>query len=324
MPKELLLISDHPEDPAFLAEVSQVLGAKVLTVPDASEAMDALVDHNFSAIFLDVSKITRLRNFEMEVQKRFGLLGEQVQQSRMHFISDKPLSEKRDVIQSPFFGSFFQRPQTDVEDAGKYYGRMLQAGEEKGSNFLVRFFGDEGEVQEAALERSAQKQEAAEAVRNYLLQGKVPARIANTLTNVVDELLMNAIYDAPGDEFGRPLYSITSRAEDRELSGREEVAMKIGFDGVYVGVSVTDHFGSLDRTRLLNHVSINYRDQEYKLRQGGAGAGLGLASILNTGGSLLYHCEDGKRTEAILLSKVFENYRDFRGQFRFFSARFYG
>jgi hypothetical protein len=324
MSKDVLLISDHPDDPAFLAEVAQVNRAQVHTAPDPERAIDKLEGHNFSAIFVDVSKVSRLRNLEMEVQKRYGLLGEQVQASRMHFISDKPLSEKRDVIQSPFFGSFFQRPASDVEESGKYYGRILSAGEERGANFLVRLLGEEGDVQEVSLERSAQKQEAAEAVRNYLIQGRVPARIANTLTNVVDELLMNAIYDAPGDEFGRPLYSITSRDEDRQLSGRETVEMKIGFDGLYLGVSVSDHFGSLDRTRLLNHVSINYRDQEYKLRQGGAGAGLGLASILNTGGSLLYHCEDGRRTEAILVSKVFESYRDFRAQFRFFSARFYG
>ncbi|MBU6152655.1 MAG: response regulator, partial [Bdellovibrionales bacterium] len=218
MSKEVLLISDHPEDPAFLAEVAQVIGAQVLTVPDPQRAMDYLESHNFSAIFVDVAKPSRLRNFEMEVQKRFGLLGEQVQASRMHFISDKPLSEKREVIQSPFFGSFFQRPGEAVEQSGKHYGKILLAGEERGANFLVKLLGEEGDVQAVSLERSAQKQEAAEAVRNYLLQGNVPARIANTLTNIVDELLMNAIYDAPGDEFGRPLYSVTSRDEDRSLS----------------------------------------------------------------------------------------------------------
>jgi hypothetical protein len=324
MSKDLLLISDHPEDPAFLAEVAQVLGAVVRTVPAPERAIDEFSTHQFHSIFVDVDKITKLRNLEMQVQQRFGLLGDQVQPSKMHFISDKPLSEKRDVTQSPFFGSFFQRPETNVETAGNLYGRILFAGEERGANFLERLLGEEGEVQTLVLERSAQKQEAAEAVRNYLLQGSVPARIANTLTNVVDELLMNAIYDAPGDEFGRPLYSITSRDEDRELSGRESVEMKIGFDGTHLAVSVTDHFGSLDRSRLLAHVSINYRNQEYKVRQGGAGAGLGLASILNTGGSLLYHCEEGRRTEAILVTRVFENYRDFRSQFRFFSARFYG
>ncbi len=324
MSKEVLLISDHPDDPSFLAEVVQQVGAELVTVPDPQRAMDHLESRGFAAIFFDVTKISKLRSLEMEVQKRFGLLGEQVQASRMHFISDKPLSEKREVIQSPFFGSFFQRPNGNSEEAGKYYGRILSAGEEKGSNFLVRFLGEEGDVQEVSLTRSAQKQEAAEAVRNYLLQGRVPARIANTLTNVVDELLMNAIYDAPSDEFGKPIYSVTSRNEDRMLTGRESVEMKVGFDGNYLGVSVTDHFGSLDRTRLLNHVSINYRDQEYKVRQGGAGAGLGLSSILSTGGSLLYHCEDHKKTEAILITRVFESYRDFRAQFRLFSARFYG
>ena len=74
----------------------------------------------------------------------------------------------------------------------------------------------------------------------------------------------------------------------------------------------------------MNHVSINYREKEYKPRQGGAGAGLGLASILHTGGSLVYHCHEGVRTTAVLMTRVTESYRDFKSQFRFFSARFYG
>ena len=56
---------------------------------------------------------------------------------------------------------------------------------------------------------SIQKQEAAEAVRQYLIQAKIPGRIANSVANAVDELLMNAIFDAPTDAFGKTIYSAT-------------------------------------------------------------------------------------------------------------------
>ena len=325
MSHEFLLISSHPDDPAFLAEVAGAVDAKVETAPDPMDALELLGKRNFAGIFLDVSNLRDLKDFEMGVQKQFGLLGDHIQASRFHFISDVPLGEKRDVIQSPFFGSFFQRPPSDqTEVAGKFYGRMMQANQGYGSKVLENFLGPDGGVQSLWLDRSSQKQEATEAVRQYMFQGKVPVRIANTIANVVDELLMNALFDAPVDEFGRALYSLTSRDADRVLSEEERVELRVGFDGYYLGLMVNDQFGTLDRNRLLNHVSINYRDKEYKPRQGGAGAGLGLGTILATGGSLSYHCEEGKRTTAVLTTRVTESYRDFKSQFRFFSARFYG
>ena len=62
--------------------------------------------------------------------------------------------------------------------------------------------------------------------------------------------------------------------------------MHVGFDGTRVGISVVDQFGSLDRGRLLAHVSKKYSDDAYKLKNIVAGAGIGLATIFSTGGSL--------------------------------------
>jgi hypothetical protein len=324
MSKNLLLISEHPEDPSFLSEIALAMGGTVQTEPDPKRAIELLTEQDFAGVYLDVSRLDRLRTFEMEAQKRYGLLGDHLQATRFHFVSDLPLDEKRDVIQSPFFTSFFQRPQEKVTESAKLYARIQMSGENHGSDSVKNILGGQGEVQSLLLERSGQKQEVAEAVRQYLIQGKVPARIANTITNAVDELLMNALYDAPCDDFGRTIYTLTPRGQDRDLQEREKVEMKIGFDGNTFALSVMDRFGSLDRNRLLNHVSVNYKHREYRLRQAGAGAGLGLGAIFQTGGSLVYHCEGGKRTEAVLITSVFENYRDFKSQFRCFSANFYG
>src|SRR6185369_6796516 len=128
------------------------------------------------------------------------------------------------------------------------------ASEKMATHDLKHFLGPKAVVQGVTLTRSEQKQEAVEAVRQYLIQAKVPARISNIIANSVDELLMNALFDAPTDEFGKALYTITDRSQSRELKDKELVQMRIGFDGFNVGVSVTDFFGAIDRPRLLNHV----------------------------------------------------------------------
>ena len=323
MSKTLLLISDQPEDISFVAEICQVIQASLQLVPDPKRAVEILSTETPIAIFINVDNLKSLHEFEMEAQQRFGLFSEQVQAYRFHFISSRPLSENRDVTQSPFFGSYFERPVDEIEEKAQFYGRFVDASEKKTTHELSNFLSVRGKVQSLTLTHSDQKQEAAEAVRQYLIQAKVPARISNIIANSVDELLMNAIFDAPVDAFGRTLYSSTARSDSRELKGREEVSMKIGFDGFYVGVSITDLFGMLDRARLLNHVSMNYRDKEYMVKQGNAGAGLGLATVFKSGGSLIYHCEHAQKTEATLLYRAFPNYRDFKNQFHFFSAKFY-
>ena len=323
MTKLLLLISNQAEDVSFVAEVSQAIGATIEVVPDPIAAVAVIAAKNPMAIFIDVNDTKLLNAFEAEVLKKYGLFSDQIQAQRFHFISSKPLPENREVIKSPFFASYFERSTERVEENAKFYARFLSAGDQMQSHELKNFLSERGNIQTVTLVRSDQKQEAAEAVRQYIIQAKIPSRIANIVANAVDELLMNAIFDAPLDEYGKSLYFSTSRDQVRELVSQEKVKMTIGFDGFYVGITVSDFFGSIDRVRLLNHVSINYRNRDYEVRRNQAGAGLGLAAVYNSGGSLICHCEANQKTDVTLLYRASDNFVEFKNQFRFFSAKFY-
>jgi hypothetical protein len=324
MAEVFLLISDHPEDPSFLAEVAAINGAVVQTMPDLNAAADFISKNTVAAVFLDLNPDGNLQKFEVALQKSLGMFNDKLKPAQVHLICDRSLDESRDNIQSPLFSNFYQRPQQDHEEAAKFYGRYLKAARNGSRSDLENFLGPRGGVQEVQLEHSDQKQEAAEEVRQYLIQGKVPSRISNIIANSVDELLMNGIFDAPVDEFGKHIYTSTERSQSRALTPRELTRMKIGFDGFYAGVTVTDQWGSIDRGRLLNHVSINYRDSDYTVKQGQAGAGLGLATIFQGGASLIYSCVPGKETRVTLLYRTYDNYRAFKNQFHFFSAKFNG
>src|SRR5690606_20434015 len=115
-------------------------------------------------------------------------------------------------------------------------------------------------VQLVKLQLSTQKQDAVEAIKNYLIAAKFQSRMATVIANAVDELLMNAIFDAPVDDLGRPTHATTSRATQIQLEGPHAVEMQVGFDGKYVGITAIDMFGSLDKAKLLTHISKIYTD----------------------------------------------------------------
>jgi hypothetical protein len=319
-----LLISDHPEDPSFLAEVAAHHGGNVQTVPEAGAAVAYLAEHECAGVFIDVDAPERLRELEAALQAKFGLIGGGgLEANRFHFLSDRTLAENRELTTSPLFANFVQRPTQEHEESARFYARYLKACAAQNANDLEDFLGDQGGVQYLEIRHSDQKQEVAEAVRQYLMQGKIPPRIANIIANSVDEVIMNAIFDAPTDDFGRPIYTATERNQSRELTPREVSLMKIGFDGFYVGVTVVDQWGSLDRARLLHHVSINYKDSDYTVKQGQAGAGLGLATIFQGGATLIYECTARKQTKVTLIYRAYDNYRSFKNQFHFFQAKFH-
>jgi hypothetical protein len=99
--------------------------------------------------------------------------------------------------------------------------------------------------------------------------------------------------------------------------------MNVGFDGVYVAISAVDHFGSLDKAKLLKHISRLYSDEEYKIKTAVAGAGIGLATVFRSGGSFYFVSENRVRTEVTVFFKKTDNFREFKDQFRFISTQFY-
>jgi hypothetical protein len=88
----------------------------------------------------------------------------------------------------------------------------------------------------------------------------------------------------------------------------------------YVGVCVSDQFGSLKKQMLMGFLSKDYHSEDYVLRKGDPGAGLGLHGIVQSGLSLLFLCKPGIRTEVMIFFAKGASYKSFRSGFRFFSV----
>jgi hypothetical protein len=125
--------------------------------------------------------------------------------------------------------------------------------------------------------------------------------------SVVDELLMNAMYDAPAAARGEEL-RMPSNLLERAAS---TAGLRWASDGRYFAVSVEDSFGALGKTAILDHVQ-RARAERGRPRAASesGGAGLGLYFVVSSVTRFIANLEPGRRTEVIGLFDLRQGGRD--------------
>ncbi|MBY0469648.1 hypothetical protein K2X30_00665, partial [bacterium] len=171
-------------------------------------------------------------------------------------------------------------------------------------------------IQQVRITHSDQKQFVLEKVHDFLVRETIfQERMINTIVTAVDELLMNAVYDAPEERLKVSFPRETSFSLTRENS----VELMIRKEGDWVSFTVIDHHGSVDRGKLMCRLFKNrYFDTgtlDFDKGDEG-GAGIGLAQTLRKGGSLTFFCKKGVRTEVTVAFRMVHSYREFKSQFR--------
>lgn len=154
------------------------------------------------------------------------------------------------------------------------------------------------ELYDRPVTRSTQRahivQEIADAVRS---RGQ-SARVASMAMLVADELISNAVHNAPVDAAGAHYRKDLARDLDIALEGREAVRLRWGCDARYIAIEVTDQFGSLERDTILSSLA------KQDVRDTGGGAGMGIALAYRSCDHLVFNLAPGKRTEIIALVDV--------------------
>lgn len=112
--------------------------------------------------------------------------------------------------------------------------------------------------------------------------------VVHRLASVVDELLMNALLDAP-----------------RATAAPAGCAvLRWAHDGGAIAISVGDSYGSLSKRDVIDHVRRARRERGRPRPHAAAGAGIGLYLVLANVASLVVNIEPGRRTEVVCLFDV--------------------
>jgi hypothetical protein len=136
-----------------------------------------------------------------------------------------------------------------------------------------------------------------------------PKRVGEMLGELSHELIMNALYDAPVDDEGRPRFAHDRKAEVH-LTADDAAVFRCGSDGVRVAVEIVDRFGRLERKHVFGGLVRALKSGQ--MDTAGGGAGLGMLVSYRSTTALFYDVEPGKRTRVTGLFDLDLNLREFR------------
>jgi hypothetical protein len=167
------------------------------------------------------------------------------------------------------------------------------------------------------IRKSTDKDGIVDAAERFATEFKVQKRLVTLFQTVADELVTNAVYNAPLDSTGKSRYGHVSRTQEVALEPGEEVEVRFCCDRLRLGISVRDPFGSLTQERLLDNLARCFRRAEVEQKEGGAG--LGLYVVLESLSQFVVNIAPGKRTEMIGLIDVSGSYKDFASRKKSFN-----
>jgi hypothetical protein len=129
----------------------------------------------------------------------------------------------------------------------------------------------------------------------------VRRKYLENIEKVVDELLMNALYDAPVDDTSQiSAKAPARRGSDDALSDKleQKAVVQYACDGQRFVVSVRDNYGTLKKETVLQYLDkCLHADQQIDRKEGGAG--LGLYIVTNSVSRYMINVNPGTATEAV-------------------------
>lgn len=130
---------------------------------------------------------------------------------------------------------------------------------------------------------------------------KVRTTITDRCYQVAEEMLMNAIYDAPLDQAGKSIYNHLSRKEDVRLTPEQYSTFEYGSKKDIVAISVSDPFGGLTREMLIDYLDSCYNGTAGELNEkmGKGGAGRGLHQIVENSDLTVFQVKKGQCTRVV-------------------------
>lgn len=322
--KEILyLISNSEKDLQFIDEICQYTGLELKRLNQLDELLCLAELKDNYQIFVDIdflSYFEGLTQVYLDLKKKYNYL---LDSNSIHLMTSKEIGDLGFAMNAPFMGNLIFRNSLDFPGNGKKYGRILKSWM-KGRSFGLDSIIKPGEtIRSFKLAYVSQKQALLEALKTYLVSEGFQVRMAGVVTSALDELIMNAIYDAASKSNGEYLESELAGKLLKPLEDKSTVEIHVHYDGEMLSVMVTDFYGSLDKLKLLNKILSSHFQKELKIRPNQGGAGIGISSILKMGGNLLFACESGKKTEATIFFRKTESFKEFKEQRFFISTRFY-
>lgn len=139
---------------------------------------------------------------------------------------------------------------------------------------------------------------ALDTVLAYAEEAKMRRQVRSAIGQVCEELLMNALYDAPVDEAGNQIFAEVDPHDRTKSRSPRPVSIRYAATESQFAIAVRDRFGRLAKNTILAYIDKCLRSP-VQIDRKTYGAGLGLYLVANAAASYLVNVAYGIATEVV-------------------------
>ncbi len=139
---------------------------------------------------------------------------------------------------------------------------------------------------------------AIDTVLDFAEGARIRRQIRTAIGSVCEELLMNALYDAPVDDHGNQVFAEIDPHDRTRTRSPRPVSIRYAATEHQFAVAVRDRFGRLAKNTILSYVN-KCLTQPTQIDRKTYGAGLGLYLVANAAASYIVNVAYGIATEVV-------------------------
>jgi hypothetical protein len=139
---------------------------------------------------------------------------------------------------------------------------------------------------------------AIDTILDFATQAKMRRQVRGAIGSVCEELLMNALYDAPVDEHGNQIFAEIDPHERTKSRSPRPVSIRYAATDAQFAIAVRDRFGRLAKNTILAYID-KCLHSPTQIDRKTYGAGLGLYLVANAAASYIVNVAYGIATEVV-------------------------
>ena len=142
------------------------------------------------------------------------------------------------------------------------------------------------------------RSKAIETILQYAEESKMRRQVRSAIGQVCEELLMNALYDAPVDDQGNQVFAEVDPHDRTKTRSPRPVSIRYAATDAGFAVAVRDRFGRLAKNTVLAYID-KCLHSPVQIDRKTYGAGLGLYLVANAAASYIVNVAYGIATEVV-------------------------
>lgn len=283
-------------------------GVELDIANSVDEAREFILSKSYDVIFAEASCVDILKEAKDKNAVKFGVL-----------LTSQDVRGNLDILKNNrYVEHIISRDNEDRNSTIRYILTTLGKLLNKELFGLDKYLAWGVESQKKSVVRSGQREELRNEMMAYFKKMGVRSSVLDRVNTVSEEMLMNAIYDAPIDSQGKSIFNHKSRKDEIVLDTHQQSQFRYGSDGMLLAVSVIDPFGGLTKDIVVDYLLSCYNGQAGSMNTQKGGAGRGLHQIIENADLTVFNVKKNVRTEVICLFNLDGQKRVAQPSFHYF------